>query len=374
MGDKMQVELDQTQVKKAVLALQAFLKSKAGGESLFQDESQKISLLFTFWGIPCRSQTFLIPLPHGQRTDVEEVCLFTRDEPKMTTDQTQRFYKRLLEERGVKTITEIIPFDVLRKEYKPYEAKRRLLGNFDMFLSDSRIRHLLPSHIGKKFYDMKKEPISVNMESKHLARDLQRIIQGTVAKVNNKGSCCMVRVGHSGMAADELTENIEVVVKSLAEILNKGPRMKIIHLKSEKSVALPIYTSDLSHITDPKAKKEKEAPSKAKAKNPTEDTKETAEDGEQKGKKRKLEKDEDGEEIPQLVPIEMSSKTPKLQSEQMQRKKTAASGAKTQAAILRRLIKGSGKTKPKGKVPRGKVPRGKVPRGKVPRGKVAKVR
>ncbi|XP_061764904.1 ribosomal L1 domain-containing protein 1 isoform X2 [Nerophis ophidion] len=331
MSEKMQVELDQTQVKKAVLALQAFLKSKAGGESLFQDESQKISLLFTFWGIPCRSQTFLIPLPHGQRTDVEEVCLFTRDEPKMTTDQTQRFYKRLLEERGVKTITEIIPFDVLRKEYKPYEAKRRLLGNFDMFLSDSRIRHLLPSHIGKKFYDMKN----------------------------------MVRVGHSGMAADELTENIKVVVKSLADILNKGPRMKIIHLKSEKSVALPIYTSDLSHITDPKANKEKKAPSKAKAEKPTEDTKETAEDGEQKGKKRKLEKDEDEEEIPQLVPIEMSSKTPKLQSEQMQRKKTAASGAKTQAAILRRLIKGSGKTKPKGKVPKGKVPRGKVPRGKV---------
>lgn len=47
------------------------------------------------------------PLPHGQRTDTDEVCLFTRDEPKMTSEQTQRFYKRLLEEKGVKNITEV---------------------------------------------------------------------------------------------------------------------------------------------------------------------------------------------------------------------------------------------------------------------------
>lgn len=47
------------------------------------------------------------PLPHGQRMDTDEVCLFTRDEPKMTSEQTQRFYKRLLEEKGVKNITEV---------------------------------------------------------------------------------------------------------------------------------------------------------------------------------------------------------------------------------------------------------------------------
>lgn len=49
----------------------------------------------------------LSPLPHGQRSDTDEVCLFTRDEPKMTSEQTQRFYKKLLEERGVKNVTEV---------------------------------------------------------------------------------------------------------------------------------------------------------------------------------------------------------------------------------------------------------------------------
>jgi len=50
----------------------------------------------------------------------------------------------------------VIPFKVLKTEYKPFEAKRRLLGNFDVFLADARIRRRLPSHIGKHFYERKK--------------------------------------------------------------------------------------------------------------------------------------------------------------------------------------------------------------------------
>ncbi|XP_061612060.1 ribosomal L1 domain-containing protein 1 isoform X2 [Phyllopteryx taeniolatus] len=356
MGDKMQVELDHSEVRKAVLALQAFLKTKSAGKKLFTDDSQKISLLFTLWRIPKEAQTIRIPLPHGQRTASEEVCLFTRDEPQMTADQTERFYKKLMTERGVKNVTEIIPFKVLKTEYKPFEAKRRLLGNFDMFLSDDRIRRRLPSHIGKHFYERKKEPLSVNLQSKNLARDIQKLVQGTSVRVNNKGSCCMARVGHSGMTADELTENIEAAVQTLAEkIRMKGPVLKIVHLKSEKSVALPIYTSDLSHLIRPKAT---EAEKPATEKTPK-DTKETsAEDGEEKAKKRKVEEKEendddkeekeDDEEIPQLVPIVTEGKKP-----QLQRKKTR-SVEKKHSSILLKMTKKATTPKGKGKVPKVK--------------------
>lgn len=47
------------------------------------------------------------PLPHAERRSSEEVCLFTRDEPQMTTEQTVRFYKKLMEERGVANVTEV---------------------------------------------------------------------------------------------------------------------------------------------------------------------------------------------------------------------------------------------------------------------------
>lgn len=45
------------QVKKAVQALQAFLKTKSTSDSLFLDETQQISLLFTLWKIPKEAQT-----------------------------------------------------------------------------------------------------------------------------------------------------------------------------------------------------------------------------------------------------------------------------------------------------------------------------
>ncbi|KPP73114.1 ribosomal L1 domain-containing protein 1-like [Scleropages formosus] len=237
-------------VKKAVQCLLAYLKSRTAGDLLLLNECQRVSLLFTLWRIPKKEKTIRVPLPHGIRTEVSEVCLFTRDEPKMTTDQTERFYKKLLTERGVKGVTEVIPFKVLKTEYKSFESKRRLLGNFDLFLSDARVRRLLPSHLGKHFYQSKKAPLSVDLLSKQLAKSLEKIIQGSTLCISKKGSCCMAHVGHSGMPADHIVENIIATVNSVAENLpQKGMSIKIIHLKSQSSAALPVYTSDLSHVS-----------------------------------------------------------------------------------------------------------------------------
>lgn len=369
MAEKTEVALDRAQVKKAVQALQAFLKTKATGDSLFLDESQQISLLFTLWKVPKHAQTIRIPLPHGQRTDTDEVCLFTRDEPKMTSEQTQRFYKKLLEEKGVKNISEIIPYKALKTEYKPYEAKRRLLGNFDLFLSDARIRRLLPSHIGKHFYERKKEPLSVNLQSKHLARDIQRVIQGTSMKVTNKGCCCMARVAHSGMTADEVTENIQAAVQTIAaKLKTKGPVMKLIHLKSQTSVALPIYTSDLSDLTELEKRrtpKDKGAtPKKQNKAKKNKDEKQTDTPAEGKEKDEKVNKeaakeDEEEEEIPQLVPIETPSKKPKLEKpskkKRLEKAPKPAAGKKGKQA-QNKVTKKTGKTdsKVKRKVPKVK--------------------
>uniref|UniRef100_A0A3P9PS16 Ribosomal L1 domain-containing protein 1 n=1 Tax=Poecilia reticulata TaxID=8081 RepID=A0A3P9PS16_POERE len=297
-----------SQVKKAVQALQSFLKSKSREDVLLLDDGEPISLLFSLWKIPRQTQTIRIPLPHGQRSDTDQVCLFTKDEPRMTAEQNQRFYRKLLEERGVTSVSEIIPLKTLKKEYKPHEAKRRLLGNFDVFLSDERIRRLLPSHLGKHFYATKKMPISINLQSSNLGRNVQRLVQGTRLTVTNRGSCSMARVAHANMTADEVTENVEAAVQTVAAKLRmKGSIVKLIHLKSLTSVALPIYTSDLSsNVCDLQEKTTKGKKNEAG----DETTKE------QKKKKKQGDDDDDEEEeeeIPQLVPIETPSKRPRMQ-------------------------------------------------------------
>uniref|UniRef100_A0A493TV20 Ribosomal L1 domain-containing protein 1 n=1 Tax=Anas platyrhynchos platyrhynchos TaxID=8840 RepID=A0A493TV20_ANAPP len=231
------------QVRKAVEALLAFSKSKAKGDELLLNESDCLHLLVTVWKIPR-----VEPLPHSIRTETAEICLFTKDEPNLSAEQTENLYKKLLTQNGITNVSQVISYKTLKKEYKPFEAKRRLLNRFDLFLSDDRIRRLLPSHIGKHFYERKKAPLCVNLKAKNLAKEFQKHIQGTTLPVTNKGCS---RIGHTGMKADEIVDNIIAAAKVIDKKLPKNwKNVKVLHLKTLKSVALPIFTARISNLNE----------------------------------------------------------------------------------------------------------------------------
>ncbi|NXI95908.1 RL1D1 protein, partial [Psophia crepitans] len=273
------------------------------------------------------------PLPHGIRPETAEVCLFTKDEPNLSAEQTENLYRKLLMQNGIRSVSQIISYKTLKKEYKLFEAKRRLLNRFDLFLSDDRIRRLLPSHLGKHFYERKKAPLSVNLKARNLAKELQKHIQGTVLPVTNKGCCYTARVGHTGMKADEILDNVIAAAEVIAQKLPKNwTNVKILHLKTLKSVALPIFTANIANLDEldrqpslkkkevkkVKSKKPKKAAKKrnssqvtlttetnAAAATPTKEpaVKEKVvvqEPGDRGG-------DDDDEEIPQLVPVQTTS-------------------------------------------------------------------
>ncbi|NWS28148.1 RL1D1 protein, partial [Polioptila caerulea] len=316
------------QVKKAVEALVAFARSKAKGDALLLNESESVHLLVTVWKVPQVAKVIRIPLPHGIRPDTTEVCLFTKDEPNLSAEQTENLYKKLLLQNGIRSISRIISYKTLKKEYKMFEAKRRLLNSFDLFLSDDRIRRLLPSHLGKHFYERKKAPLSVNLKAKNLAKELEKHIQGTILPVNNKGCCYTTRIGHTGMKVDEILENIIAAAKVIENKLpKKWKNVKILHLKTLKSVALPIFTANISNLDEldkqpslkknkvktAKPQKVKKTAKKLKSSQVTVTTESKAAAGTQEPViKEKVEivqepGDHDDEEIPQLVPIQTSS-------------------------------------------------------------------
>nr|XP_060642322.1 ribosomal L1 domain-containing protein 1 [Anolis sagrei ordinatus] len=318
---------DPQQIKKAALALLAHSKNKKNtAEKLLLNEDRSLFLMITVWKIPLREQVIKIPLPHNIQPATAEVCLFTKDEPDLTAEQTENLYKKLLSQHGITSITEVISYKTLKKEYKPFEAKRRLLSRFALFLSDDRIRRLLPSHIGKHFYRSKKAPLSVNLRAKNLAKEINKHIQGTTLPVTNKGCCYSVRIGHTGMEAGQISENIIAAANVIAA---KAPQIwrsvKILHLKTDKSVALPVFTwiqpkSDtIQKETDterqctlPQRKKEKNKTKNiAKANSSTIADESDASDS--KGTILKttdisimVESKEDDGDIPQLIPIEAS--------------------------------------------------------------------
>ncbi|NXC38202.1 RL1D1 protein, partial [Penelope pileata] len=316
------------QVKEAVEALLAFARSKAKGDALLLNENESVHLLVTVWKIPREAQVIKIPLPHGIRAETAEVCLFTKDEPGLSAEQTENLYRKLLTQNGITSVSQVISYKTLKKEYKPFEAKRRLVNRFDLFLSDDRIRRLLPSHLGKHFYERKKASLSVNLKAKNLAKELQKHIQGTTLPVTNKGCCYTTRIGHTGMKANEILDNIIAAAEVIAKKLPQNwKNVKVLHLKTLKSVALPIFTARISNLDEldkepnvnkKEGKKEKKKIPKKAAKKvnsskitvTTENKAAATQELAVKEKVEVVQKPEeraDDEEIPQLVPMEITS-------------------------------------------------------------------
>lgn len=195
------------------------------------------------WKIPAKELRVQVSLPHSILLDSSEVCLFTKDDCE-SPEKTECFYKKLLKKHGVNNISRIIPFKTLKTEYKAYEAKLRLLGSFDIFITDERIRRHLPTHIGRHFYQRKKVPVCVNLLAKNLSKEIDRCITGTVLNISKHGSCSTVRIGHTGMETQHIVENILAVAEVLSEKLpEKWPSVKLLFLKTDKSVSLPIFSS-----------------------------------------------------------------------------------------------------------------------------------
>ncbi|XP_037363487.1 ribosomal L1 domain-containing protein 1 [Talpa occidentalis] len=240
-------QLDEEQIKKAVEVLLTHTKSRKNANGLLLNENENFFLMVVLWKIPSKELRVRLSLPHGIRSDLADVCLFTKDEPDSTPEKTESFYRKLLNKHGIKTVSQIIPFRTLKTEYKAYEAKRRLLASFDFFLTDARIRRLLPTHLGRHFYHRKKFPVPVNLLAKNLSKEINESIGGTVLNISKSGSCSAIRIGHTGMPAQHVIKNILAVAKGLAQKLpEKWESVKLLYVKTERSVSLPIFSSFVS--------------------------------------------------------------------------------------------------------------------------------
>ncbi|XP_012866803.1 PREDICTED: ribosomal L1 domain-containing protein 1 [Dipodomys ordii] len=242
--------LDKSQIRKAVEALLAHSKARRSKRALLLNDSDNLFLMVVLWKIPSKELRVKLSLPHNIQSDLAEICLFTKDELESPED-TERFYRKLLKKHGIESISRIIPFHTLKTEYKAYEAKLRLLGSFDLFLTDERIRRLLPTHIGRHFYQRKKVPVPVNLLAKNLSREINYCLGGTVLNISKSGSCSTVRIGHTAMEPQHLTENIVAVVNKLAEKLPKKLQsIKLLFVKTERSASLPIFSSFVSCVDE----------------------------------------------------------------------------------------------------------------------------
>lgn len=252
-----QPSIDQGQTLKAVRALLQYVerqsekekeKAKAKGPSLLAEASADISIYLVFTTVKYisehrRLKPARIALKHAIHAKDSAVCLIAKD--------PQRQYKELVKAASIEDrVSKVVGVTKLKGKYKTFEARRKLRDGYDVFLADSRVSPLLPNLLGKTFISRKKLPLPIDFTEKstpaHLKKEVEQALNSTLVHLA-PGTCTSIKIGLSSFSAEELDENIQVVVDKMtkAYIPNGFEGLKGIHIKTPLSTSLPIWLSDL---------------------------------------------------------------------------------------------------------------------------------
>ncbi|KAB1263353.1 Ribosomal L1 domain-containing protein 1 [Camelus dromedarius] len=214
-------QLDEEQVRKAVEALLAHSRSRKNPNGLLLNENENFFLMVILWKIPSKELRVKLSLPHCIRSDLADICLFTKDEPNLTPEQTERFYKKLLNKHKIKTISQ---------------------GSSLFPVTDELLRFIF-----LKAQCLHQVPVPVNLLAKNLSKEINDCVGGTVLNISKSGSCSTIRIGHTGMQVQHIVENVVAVTKRLSQKLpEKWESVKLLYVKTERSVSLPVFSSFVS--------------------------------------------------------------------------------------------------------------------------------
>ncbi|KAK5138474.1 hypothetical protein LTR08_000060 [Meristemomyces frigidus] len=215
----------------------------------------------------------VLPHPYLDVNDASlRICLITAD--------PQRRYKDLVTHPSFpvelgKRITRVVGLEKLKTKYKSFEARRQLIGEYDVFLADDRIITYLPNVLGKVFYKGgSKRPIPVSLEGKRQSKDEQgnkrrKLAEGgtKVVKMEVKptdvaheieralasalvhlapSTTTALKVGKASMEPAHLQANVETAVAGLVEkfVPQQWRNVRAVHIKGPTTAALPIWMAE----------------------------------------------------------------------------------------------------------------------------------
>ena len=164
------------------------------------------------------------------------------------TKDPQREYKDLLMEKNITAVNRVVGVEKLKGKFRPFDARRQLVRDHDLFLADERIVPMLPKLCGSVFYKDRKFPVPVDLTNKkQLANAIDRAVASTYY-LQNKGSCSTVKIGflHRHSPA-ELVDNVALALPAIvSRVPGKWANIQNIELKTGKSAALPIWSCRLT--------------------------------------------------------------------------------------------------------------------------------
>jgi len=230
-------DFDRKQVALAAGALLTHHKTKVQNDLLNLGETIWVQCAFKQTPTVAK-QPKRIALAHSLHDEMtSDICLITKD--------PQEEYEELALKKNLPGRITVMSVSTLRSDFKPFEAKRKLCHSYDLFLADDRVLDVLPRLLGKAFFVAKKQPVPVKISSKggDWAAQVVKARDATYLHLG-RGPCSALKVGTTDFSADQVVDNVMLVVQGLIQHdARKGKNIQAIHVKTDSSVALPVFNS-----------------------------------------------------------------------------------------------------------------------------------
>ncbi|ODV82850.1 hypothetical protein CANARDRAFT_204329 [[Candida] arabinofermentans NRRL YB-2248] len=211
-------------------------------KSLFEDDEEMLYLQLTSVKYFNKKQSLkpkFIELNHSIYNNLEDfkICLFIKDDSKITDDELE----------SIPNLSKIITAKELKGEFKSYESRRKLLNEFDLFLSDDNLITTLPKLLGKIFYSTSKLPLPIRLNKQGtndisittLKNQINKILK-SVYYLLPMGVNLSIKLGLLNQNIDNLIDNL----KTIFDKFNDNNQIRTIQLKLKSSPSLPIYITD----------------------------------------------------------------------------------------------------------------------------------
>jgi hypothetical protein len=250
------ITIKDTTIEKAVAALSKWNQDQqvnASKKDLFEAEDSDLPLYMhvagnKFFASSNVVKPRMLQLPHPIY-DLEDarVCLFVKD--GLLTDENKQQIE-LLKSEELKNLANVITVKELKTKYHQYEARRKLLSEYDIFLTDSSIANMAPKLLGKTFFQSSKFPVTINItENKELS--IHRLKTQFVKALNSVGfmlpmsTSAAFKLGMLGQDLNNLKDNIHAITKYLERF-----SIRFIQLKLLNSPSLPVYINKKVYTED----------------------------------------------------------------------------------------------------------------------------
>lgn len=177
-------------------------------------------------------------------------CLIIRDQLVKSDQEIEK-----IEEANLPTISQILPLQSIKTEYKPFEKRRELQSSYDLFFVDDAVLNTLPNSLGKIFYESNKYPLPLRVTTSAnnkelslitLSNQLEKILSST-SYLPPQGTTVSIKIGYinGDFTHEDLNKNINAVASHF-----DLDAIKSIMLKTPTSPALPLYYTDKLYNED----------------------------------------------------------------------------------------------------------------------------